>query len=184
MISALKVFTHSWPRRQDAQGSRRLKRRCSFYLIVISFLIVFVIKASANERLLASGISFFHSYRFGISVKGNSIVLETYPSPRRQNFPEVSYPGKSRWHLKNQVSLGKLSTSLVYLGKRSVSTAIITGLSTSDLVRYSLSWTIFMIYFWSRQILLDVGWLRDTCFWWCIVVVNCFKSKRRYKVII
>ena len=38
-----------------------------------------------NERLLTSnlGISFFPSHRFGVVVKGNSIVLETYPSPRR-----------------------------------------------------------------------------------------------------
>ena len=39
----------------------------------------------ADERLLASnlGISFFPSYRFGAAVKGKSIVLETYPSPRQ-----------------------------------------------------------------------------------------------------
>ena len=38
-----------------------------------------------DERLLASnlGISFFPSYRFGVAVKGNSFVLETYPRPRR-----------------------------------------------------------------------------------------------------
>jgi len=29
------------------------------------------------------GISFFPSYRFGVAVKGNSIVFETYVSPRR-----------------------------------------------------------------------------------------------------
>ena len=29
------------------------------------------------------GISFFPSYRYGVALKGNSIVLETYPSPRR-----------------------------------------------------------------------------------------------------
>ena len=44
-----------------------------------------VIKTFADERLLAGnlGISFFPSYRFGVAVKGNSIVLETYPSSRR-----------------------------------------------------------------------------------------------------
>ena len=44
-----------------------------------------VIKTFVDERLLGSnlGISFFPSYRFGVAVKGNSIVLETYPSPRR-----------------------------------------------------------------------------------------------------
>ena len=44
-----------------------------------------VIKAFADERLLASnlGILFFPSYRFGVAVNGNSIVLETYPKPRR-----------------------------------------------------------------------------------------------------
>ena len=44
-----------------------------------------VIKTFAVERLLASnlGISFFPSYRFGVAVKGNFSVLETYPSPRR-----------------------------------------------------------------------------------------------------
>ena len=42
-----------------------------------------VIKTFVDERLLGSnlGISFFPSYRFGVAVKGNSIVLETYPSP-------------------------------------------------------------------------------------------------------
>ena len=44
-----------------------------------------VIKTFADERLLAGnlGISFFPSYRFGVAVKENSIVLETYPRPRR-----------------------------------------------------------------------------------------------------
>ena len=39
---------------------------------------------TADERLLASnlGISFFPSYCFGVAVKGNSIVFETYPRPR------------------------------------------------------------------------------------------------------
>ena len=43
-----------------------------------------VIKTFAHERPLASnlGISFFPTYRFGVAVKGNFIVLETYPSPR------------------------------------------------------------------------------------------------------
>ena len=78
------------------------------------------IKTLADERLLASnlGISFFPSYCFGVAVKGNSIVFETYPRPRRQNFPEISYLGKNRSHLKNQVSPGKLSTSRVYVGKK------------------------------------------------------------------
>ena len=45
----------------------------------------YVIKTFADERLLAGnlGISFFPGYRFGVAVKGNSIVLETYPSSRR-----------------------------------------------------------------------------------------------------
>ena len=30
-----------------------------------------------------AGISFFPIYRFGVAVKENSIVLETYPRPRR-----------------------------------------------------------------------------------------------------
>ena len=44
-----------------------------------------VIKTFADERLLAGnlGISFFPYYRFGVAVKGNSFVLETYPRPRR-----------------------------------------------------------------------------------------------------
>ena len=44
-----------------------------------------VIKTFADERLLATnlGISFFPSYHFGVAVKGNAIVLETYSSPRR-----------------------------------------------------------------------------------------------------
>ena len=44
-----------------------------------------VIKTFADERLLASnlGISFFPNYYFGVAVKGNSIVLETYPRLRR-----------------------------------------------------------------------------------------------------
>ena len=43
------------------------------------------IKTFADERRLASnlGISFFPGYRFGVAVKGNSFVLETYPRPRR-----------------------------------------------------------------------------------------------------
>ena len=38
-----------------------------------------LIKTFADERLLASnlGISFSPSYRFGVAVKGNSVVLET-----------------------------------------------------------------------------------------------------------
>ena len=42
-------------------------------------------KTFADERLLASilGISFFPSYCFGVAVKGNSLVFETYPRPRR-----------------------------------------------------------------------------------------------------
>ena len=44
-----------------------------------------VIKTFADDRLLASnlGISFSPSYRFGLAVKENSIVLETYARPRR-----------------------------------------------------------------------------------------------------
>ena len=44
-----------------------------------------VIKTFADERLLASNlsISFSPSYHFGVAVKGESVVLETYPSPRR-----------------------------------------------------------------------------------------------------
>ena len=44
-----------------------------------------VIKTFADELLLASnlGISFFPSYCFGVTVKVNSIVFETYPRPRR-----------------------------------------------------------------------------------------------------
>ena len=37
----------------------------------------------------ATSVFFFPSHRFGVAVKGNPIVLETYPSPRRENFPEV-----------------------------------------------------------------------------------------------
>ena len=46
---------------------------------------VSVIHTFADEPLLASNlsISFFPSYRFGVAVKGNSIVLKTYPSPTR-----------------------------------------------------------------------------------------------------
>ena len=42
-------------------------------------------KTFSDERLLASslGISFFRSYCFGVAVKGNSIVFETYSRPRR-----------------------------------------------------------------------------------------------------
>ena len=42
----------------------------------------FVTKTFADERLLASNlcILFFPSYRFGVADKGNSIVLERYPS--------------------------------------------------------------------------------------------------------
>ena len=36
------------------------------------------------------------------------------------NGPSLSYLGKNRSHLKNQVPSGKLSTSRVYLGKKSV----------------------------------------------------------------
>ena len=44
-----------------------------------------VTKTFADERLLASnlGISFPPSYRFGVAVNENSIVLTTYPSFRR-----------------------------------------------------------------------------------------------------
>ena len=81
-----------------------------------------VIKTFTDESLLAGnlGISFFRSYCFGVALKVNSIVFETYPRPRQQNFPEVSYLGKNQSHLKNQVSLGKVSTSCVYLDKKSV----------------------------------------------------------------
>ena len=51
-----------------------------------------VTKTFADERLLASnlGISFSPSYRFGVAVNENSIVLTTYPSSRRKNFSQVS----------------------------------------------------------------------------------------------
>ena len=50
----------------------------------VSYISCSVIKAFAEERLLASnlGILFFPSYCFGVAVNGNSIVLETYPRPR------------------------------------------------------------------------------------------------------
>ena len=35
------------------------------------------------DWLATSGILFFPSYRFGVAVKGNSFVLETYPRPGR-----------------------------------------------------------------------------------------------------
>ena len=72
-----------------------------------------VIKTFADERLLASnlGISFFPSYCFGVTVKGKLQIKE---------FSRGKLPRKNRSHLKNQVSLGKLSTSRVYLGKKFV----------------------------------------------------------------
>ena len=50
------------------------------------------IKTLADERLLASnlGISFFP--RFGVAVKGNSIVFEKYPRPSVE-FCEICYSG-------------------------------------------------------------------------------------------
>ena len=67
----------------------RLRRRRRRPLVPPKFLsqrelCPVLIKTFADERRLASnlGISFFPSYCFGVAVKGNSIVLETYPSPR------------------------------------------------------------------------------------------------------
>ena len=107
-------------RRQDAQGSNRSKRRFSFYLAIISyanstcrvgedvddscppnfFHNVSRPVLSSRPSPIASnlGISFFPSYRFEVAVKGNSIVFETYVSPRRKDFSEVSY-------LRNMVTL-------------------------------------------------------------------------------
>ena len=50
------------------------------------------IKTLADERLLASnlGISFFPSHCFGVAVKGNSMVFETYPRPSVE-FCEICY---------------------------------------------------------------------------------------------
>ena len=74
-----------------------------------------VIKTFADESPLASNldISFFPSFCFGVAVKGN------YCS-RDISKPQISNLGKNRLHSKHQVSLGKLSTSRVYLGKKSV----------------------------------------------------------------
>ena len=53
-----------------------------------------VIKTFADDRLLASnlGISFSPSYRFGLAVKENSIVLETYARTRTIKFPRGKLP--------------------------------------------------------------------------------------------
>ena len=55
-----------------------------FYLAVFSCANS-TCKVKKGERLLASnlGISFFPSYCFGVAVKVNSFVFETYPRPRR-----------------------------------------------------------------------------------------------------
>ena len=55
-----------------------IKKTC-FSFISLIFLTL-VIKTFADNWLPTS---FFPSYRFGVAVKGHSIVLETYPSPRR-----------------------------------------------------------------------------------------------------
>ena len=51
-----------------------------------------VIKTFADERLLASnlGILFFPGYCFGVAVKVNAIVFETYPRPSRPRIPASS----------------------------------------------------------------------------------------------
>ena len=52
------------------------------------------VKTFTDERLLASnlGISFFPSYRFGVAVKGNSFVVETYTRPEMIKFPRDKLP--------------------------------------------------------------------------------------------
>ena len=55
--------------------------------------------------------------------------------PQTIKFPRGSYFGKNRSHLKNQVFLGKLSTSRVYLGKKSVVwPQLITTMTTTILM--------------------------------------------------
>ena len=68
--------------REDRERRRQLVPKKSFSQCELSGS---VIKTFVDERLLASnhGISFFPSYHFGVAVKGNSIVLETYSSRRQ-----------------------------------------------------------------------------------------------------
>ena len=66
--------------REGRERRRRLVPKKSFSQGELSGS---VIKTFADERLLASnlGISFFPSYRSGLAVKGNSIVLEHIQAP-------------------------------------------------------------------------------------------------------
>ena len=63
-----------------------------------------VIKTFADECLLASnlGISFFPSYRFGVAVKGKSIVLET-SKPQTIKFPRGKLPREKSVTLKKSI---------------------------------------------------------------------------------
>ena len=112
LISAPKVFKHIWifwsvnSRGQDAQECSRSKRRFGFfYLAVISYANSTCKVKTGKEVDDSFPKNFFHrvsyvrfchqdrrrrfssfpSYRFGVyvAVKEKSIVLETYPSPRR-----------------------------------------------------------------------------------------------------
>ena len=73
----------------NVQGEDRRRRRRLVPPKFLSprelYLVLSSRPSPIDERLLASnlGISFFPSYRFGVAVKENSIVLETYPRPRR-----------------------------------------------------------------------------------------------------
>ena len=52
----------------------------TFFPFISLIFLTLVIKTFADNWLPTS---FFPSYRFGVAVKGHSIVLKTYPSPRR-----------------------------------------------------------------------------------------------------
>ena len=52
----------------------------TFFSFISLIFLTLVIKTFADNWLPTS---FFPSYRFGVAVEGHSIVLETYPSPRR-----------------------------------------------------------------------------------------------------
>ena len=84
----------------------------TFFSFISLIFLTLVIKTFADNWLPTS---FFPSYRFGVAVEGHSRHIQ---APDDKNFSEVSYLWKNRSHLK--VTLGKLSTSRVYPGKKSV----------------------------------------------------------------
>ena len=78
--------------------------------------------ALADRMILFSSIVSLWLLLFFLwgSCQGKLYCFRDISKTQTIKFPRGKLPRENRSHLKNQVSLGKLSTSRVYLGKKSV----------------------------------------------------------------